>query len=89
MFQIRHEAKMPFMKYRKPMYLFSGAVLLATVAWLVVNGGPNYSVDFTGGFARTRDAVFKGLALLISKLLPGYLDQFETHPPVPREYKLR
>ena len=36
-----------------------------------------------------RDLVFKGLALMISKIFPGYLDQFQTHPPVPREYKLR
>ena len=36
-----------------------------------------------------RDLVFKALALLISTLFPGYLDQFQTRPPVPREYKLR
>jgi preprotein translocase subunit SecF len=37
------------MKYRRIPYLFSGSLIVATVAWLVVNGGPKYSVDFTGG----------------------------------------
>jgi hypothetical protein len=36
-----------------------------------------------------RDLVFKGAAWFISKLFPGYLDQFATHPPVPSDYKLR
>jgi hypothetical protein len=37
-----------------------------------------------------RDLVFKALAFVISKLYPGYLErEFQTHPPVPREYKLR
>jgi preprotein translocase SecF subunit len=39
----------PFMKYRKFAYLFSGALMLATVVWLVLHGGPRYGVDFTGG----------------------------------------
>ena len=30
-------------------YVFSGAIFLATTIWLVVHGGPKYSVDFTGG----------------------------------------
>ena len=30
-------------------YLVSGALVLATIAWLVVNRGPRYGVDFTGG----------------------------------------
>ncbi len=49
MIQILHDTKIPFMKYRKYFYMFSGAVLLSTVIWLVVHGGPRYSVDFTGG----------------------------------------
>src|SRR5882672_2329792 len=49
MIQILHDTKIPFMKYRKYFYMFSSAVLLATVAWLVAHGGPHYSVDFTGG----------------------------------------
>jgi preprotein translocase SecF subunit len=39
----------PFMKYRRITYLFSGSLALATVIWLVLHGGPRYSVDFTGG----------------------------------------
>src|SRR5438132_13120 len=49
MIQILHDTKIPFMKYRKYFYAFSGSVLLATVVWLVAHGGPRYSVDFTGG----------------------------------------
>ena len=49
MIQILHDTKIPFMSYRRYFYMFSGAVLLATVIWLVVHGGPRYSVDFTGG----------------------------------------
>jgi hypothetical protein len=36
-----------------------------------------------------RDLVFRSLAFVISKLFPGYLDQFATHPPVPPDYRLR
>ena len=49
MFQILKDTKIPFMSYRKPMYIVSAIVVLATVGWLVVNGGPRWSVDFTGG----------------------------------------
>jgi preprotein translocase SecF subunit len=38
----------PFMKYRRFAYVFSGVLLLATVGALVTTG-PKYSVDFTGG----------------------------------------
>jgi preprotein translocase SecF subunit len=48
MFEILHNTDIPFMKYRRAAYFFSAAVLLATLAWLVVKG-PRYSVDFTGG----------------------------------------
>jgi len=37
------------MKYRRYFYIFSALVMLATIGWLVVHGGPRYSVDFTGG----------------------------------------
>jgi len=37
------------MKHRRLAYIISGILALATVGWLVVNGGPRYSVDFTGG----------------------------------------
>jgi len=49
MFQILIGSNIPFMKYRKFAYVFSSALVLATAVWLVVNGGPRYSVDFTGG----------------------------------------
>jgi preprotein translocase SecF subunit len=38
-----------FMRYRRYAYVFSSAVIVATIVWLVVHGGPRYSVDFTGG----------------------------------------
>ncbi|MFI5372683.1 MAG: hypothetical protein ACHQ52_14090, partial [Candidatus Eisenbacteria bacterium] len=39
----------PFMRYRRFTYFFSGALILATAVWLALHGGPKYSVDFTGG----------------------------------------
>ena len=48
MLQLLVGTHIPFMKYRRFAYLFSGALLLSTVAWLIVKG-PRYSVDFTGG----------------------------------------
>ena len=49
MFQILKDTKFPFMKYRKIAYTFSSLVVLATVAFLLVNRGPRWAVDFTGG----------------------------------------
>ena len=49
MYQFLIGTNFPFMRHRRYAYLFSGALTLATVVWLVVNGGPRYSVDFTGG----------------------------------------
>src|SRR6185503_11337629 len=49
MFQLLIGTNLPFMKYRRYAYLFSGAWVLATIVWLVIHGGPRYSVDFTGG----------------------------------------
>jgi preprotein translocase SecF subunit len=49
MFEILHGTNIAFMRYRRYAYLFSGALVLATAVWLVVHGGPRYSVDFTGG----------------------------------------
>jgi preprotein translocase SecF subunit len=49
MFQLLIGTNIPFMKYRRFAYIFSGAIVAATVAWLVAHGGPKYSVDFTGG----------------------------------------
>jgi preprotein translocase SecF subunit len=49
MFQLLIGTDLPFMKYRRFAYLLSGALVAATVAWLIAHGGPRYSVDFTGG----------------------------------------
>src|SRR5262245_50110829 len=49
MFQLLIGTNIPFMRYRRYAYVFSGAILLATIGWLVAHGGPKYSVDFTGG----------------------------------------
>ena len=49
MLQFLIGTNIPFMRYRRFPYMVSGALVLATVIWLVVNGGPKYGVDFTGG----------------------------------------
>jgi preprotein translocase SecF subunit len=49
MLQILHGTDIPFMRFRRLTYMFSGALILATAIWLVAHGGPKYSVDFTGG----------------------------------------
>ncbi len=49
MFQLLINTHIPFMKYRRIAYAFSGLIILSTIVWLVVHGGPRYSVDFTGG----------------------------------------
>jgi len=49
MFQLLANTNIAFMKYRRIAYMISGAAILATFVWLLVNGGPRYSVDFTGG----------------------------------------
>jgi preprotein translocase SecF subunit len=49
MLQFLIGTQIPFMMYRRVAYAFSGALILATIVWLIVHGGPKYSVDFTGG----------------------------------------
>ena len=49
MLQLLVGTKIPFMKHRRLAYVISSLLALATVGWLVVNRGPRYSVDFTGG----------------------------------------
>jgi preprotein translocase SecF subunit len=49
MIQFLIGTNIPFMRYRRYAYVFSSAIILATVVWLLVHGGPKYSVDFTGG----------------------------------------
>jgi preprotein translocase SecF subunit len=49
MLQLLIGTDIPFMRVRRYAYLFSGALLLATLVWVLVNGGPKMSVDFAGG----------------------------------------
>ena len=49
MFQMLIGTNVPFMRHRRIAYLFSGGLVIATAVWLIVHGGPRYSVDFTGG----------------------------------------
>ena len=49
MLQMLIGTNIPFMKYRRFAYIFSSTLILATIVWLLVHGGPYYSVDFTGG----------------------------------------
>jgi len=49
MFQILIGTNLPFMRHRRVAYLVSGTLVAATAIWLLMNGGPRYSVDFTGG----------------------------------------
>ena len=49
MLQLLVGTNIPFMKYRRFAYFLSGGLVLATAVWLVIHGGPRYSVDFTGG----------------------------------------
>ena len=49
MLQLLIGTNLPFMKFRRLAFAFSSAIVLATVVWLILHGGPRYSVDFTGG----------------------------------------
>jgi preprotein translocase subunit SecF len=49
MIQMLVGTNFPFMAYRRYAYMFSGALVLATIVWLVAHGGPRYGVDFSGG----------------------------------------
>ena len=49
MLQMLIGTNIPFMQYRRFAYLLSSVLLVATVAWLLMHGGPILSVDFTGG----------------------------------------
>ena len=49
MLQILHGTNIPFMRFRRIMYAISGSLIVATTVWLLMHGGPRYSVDFTGG----------------------------------------
>ncbi|KPJ60474.1 MAG: hypothetical protein AMJ46_06830 [Latescibacteria bacterium DG_63] len=43
------ETHVPFLRYRRKAYVFSIILIVAGVASLVLRGGPNYGIDFTGG----------------------------------------
>ena len=62
MLQILHGTNIPFMRFRRFTYFFSGALVLATTVWLVIHGGPKLSVDFTGGTL---------LQIRLSRVLPA------------------
>ena len=49
MIQLLIGTNLPFMRFRRVAYMFSGSLILATIVWLIVHGGPRYGVDFTGG----------------------------------------
>jgi preprotein translocase SecF subunit len=49
MLQMLIGTNLPFMRYRRFAYLLSSVLVVATVAWLLLHGGPLLSVDFTGG----------------------------------------
>jgi preprotein translocase SecF subunit len=49
MFQLLIGSNFPFMQYRRYAYMSSSVLVIATIVWLVMHGGPRYSVDFTGG----------------------------------------
>ena len=38
-----------FMGYKKYFFMLSGTLLLLSFIFLLVRGGPNYGVDFSGG----------------------------------------
>ena len=48
MLQLLTNTNIPFMRYRRFAYIFSGLILAATFTFLLTKG-PRYSVDFTGG----------------------------------------
>ncbi|MEQ1834350.1 MAG: protein translocase subunit SecF [Candidatus Eisenbacteria bacterium] len=48
MLQLLVGTDIPFMKFRRMAYVFSGLLLLITLGWFFTKG-PKYSVDFTGG----------------------------------------
>jgi preprotein translocase SecF subunit len=49
MLQMLIGTNIPFMQYRRFAYIFSAVLLVASIGWLVIHGGPYLSVDFTGG----------------------------------------
>ena len=48
MLQLLVGTDIPFMKFRRFAYVFSGTLIAITLLWFFAKG-PRYSVDFTGG----------------------------------------
>lgn len=46
---IKPGTRIPFMKYRYPAWIVSGIIILVSIVSLVMRGGPNYGIDFSGG----------------------------------------
>ena len=46
---IKHDINIDFIGKRKLAMILSGVLILISLASLVVNGGPNYGIDFVGG----------------------------------------
>jgi preprotein translocase SecF subunit len=49
MLQFLIGTNIPFMRFRRVAFAFSASLVVATVGWLIVNGGPILGVDFAGG----------------------------------------
>jgi len=47
--QFFHETHINFLAQRKFAYIFSGTLILIGIISLILHGGPNYGIDFTGG----------------------------------------
>ena len=46
---IKHDINIDFVGKRKLALIVSGVLILVGLVSLVVNGGPNYGIDFAGG----------------------------------------
>lgn len=49
MFQLIKESHVHFSRIRFIGYIVSGALVLASLIFLIANGGPSYGIDFSGG----------------------------------------
>ena len=46
---IKPDVNINFVGMRKPAYIFSAVLILASIVTLVLHGGPKYGIDFAGG----------------------------------------
>jgi len=77
---IRHDTNFDFVGLRKYAYILSAVLLLAGILSLLIKGGPQYGIDFAGGFnvqVRFQEKVEldKVRAALESPVLPGLIVQ--------------